>query len=144
MLSQWWPAAFEIGGVHYDHAEGYLMAEKTRLFGDHATCAAILAATHPGEAKRLGRHVTGFDEEAWATHRVNIAIAANRAKFGQHADLAAYLASTRGRVLVEASPVDRFWGVGLTADDRSITRPSHWKGANLLGFALMTVRDTDR
>jgi ribA/ribD-fused uncharacterized protein len=68
-------------------------------------------------------------------------VAGNRAKFGQHPDLAAFLHSTAPRVLVEASPVYRFWGIGMVADDPLAADPANWRGLNLLGFALMNVRD---
>ena len=77
----------------------------------------------------------------WDAHRFNLVVEGNRAKFSQHPDLKEFLLDTGKRVLVEASPVDRIWGVGLAADDDRITDPHAWRGLNLLGFALMTVRD---
>ncbi len=63
------------------------------------------------------------------------------AKFSQNKDLKIFLLSTGNKVLVEASPYDKVWGVGLTKQDENITDPNNWLGINLLGFALMTVRD---
>ncbi|WP_033424830.1 NADAR family protein [Actinomadura flavalba] len=140
-LSQWWPAAFAVDGVRYATAEHFMMAEKARLFGDAATRAAILAAPHPARAKDLGRRVRGYDDAVWDEHRYDVVVRANLAKFGQDEDLRRYLCETGDRVLVEASPVDRVWGIGLTADDARATRPADWPGRNLLGFALMDVRD---
>lgn len=142
VLSQWWGAPFSIGGITYPDAETFLMASKARLFGDDASLEQILQATHPAVAKDLGRRVAGFDEAVWVANRFRLAVEANEAKFGQHPELGEYLASTRGRVLVEASPVDVIWGIGLPRSSRDIERPSAWQGENLLGFALMTVRDT--
>ena len=139
-LSQWWPAAFTLDGITYAGAEHFMMAAKARLFGDGPTAAAVLAAPHPGEAKALGRRVAGFDERTWAAHRYGIVVRANRAKFEQNPDLWDYLLATTGRVLVEASPLDRVWGIGLGADDERAGSPSQWRGLNLLGFALMDVR----
>lgn len=139
-LSQWWPAAFTVDGVPYLSAEHFMMAAKARLFGDGTTAAAILAAPHPGAAKALGRRVADFDEQTWAAHRYEIVVRANRAKFGQNQDLRDYLENTTGRVLVEASPLDPVWGIGLASDDERARRPSQWQGLNLLGFALMEVR----
>lgn len=65
----------------------------------------------------------------------------NYLKFSQNQDLLAYLASTRGKVLVEASPYDKIWGVGWREKDGNISNPMLWKGENLLGFILMEVRD---
>jgi len=64
----------------------------------------------------------------------------NRAKFNQHPDLRHFLLGTGGRILVEASPADAVWGIGMSVDDPDARRPSRWKGANRLGFALMQVR----
>jgi len=139
-LSQWWPAAFTVDGVSYPSAEHYMMAAKARLCGDADAVAKILAAPHPGAAKALGRQVRGFDERRWAEHRFDVVVAGNMAKFGQHRQLRDYLAGTGSRVLVEASPQDRVWGIGLAADDERARSPEHWAGLNLLGFALMEVR----
>ncbi|WP_157245410.1 NADAR family protein [Nonomuraea typhae] len=140
-LSQWWPVSFTEDGHTFTSAEHYMMAHKAWLFGDHDTARRILGAAHPGEAKALGRAVTGFDEERWLAHRFGIVVRGNVAKFGQHAELAAYLLATRDRVLVEASPVDRIWGIGLAAADERAGSPAAWRGLNLLGFALMAARD---
>ncbi|MEV4004462.1 NADAR family protein [Actinomadura sp. NPDC049753] len=141
-LSQWWPSPFTVGGVAYATAEHYMMAEKARLFGDEETAAAVIAASHPRRAKDLGRRVRDFDEQTWRDNRVTIVTKGNEAKFAQNKDLRDYLAGTRDRVLVEASPLDRVWGIGLAADDPRAEHPASWQGENLLGFALMTVRET--
>ena len=142
VLSQWWPATFSVEGDSYASAEHFMMAEKARLFGDETTRAAILAASKPGAAKALGRMVRGFDDQRWMEHRFDIVVRASLAKFGQNADLRGYLLETGDKVLVEASPVDRVWGIGLAADDARAQRPSEWSGLNLLGFALMRARAT--
>jgi ribA/ribD-fused uncharacterized protein len=139
-LSQWWPAAFTVDGVSYPSAEHYMMAAKARLSGDAGAVGQILAAPDPGAAKALGRQVRGFDEQRWAEHRFEIVVAGNMAKFGQHPELRDYLAGTGSRVIVEASPRDRVWGIGLAADDERAGSPERWQGLNLLGFALMEVR----
>ena len=141
-FSQWWPSPFAVDGVRYETAEHYMMAEKARLFGDSAACQKILAASHPGAAKKLGREVRGYDEAIWSQHRFEIVVQGNEAKFGQHNELKAYLLNTKARVLVEASPYDRIWGIGLGEADAAATNPEKWQGLNLLGFALMKVRAT--
>ena len=140
-LSQWWPAPFVVGGVTYPTAEHFMMAGKAWLFWDDEMASRIIQASSPGDAKALGRSIRGYDEELWAASRYGIVVEGNVAKFGQHPDLLAYLAATAGRVLVEASPTDRVWGIGLAADDSRAGRPSQWEGLNLLGFALMDVRE---
>jgi ribA/ribD-fused uncharacterized protein len=140
-FSQWWPCAFTVDGVEYASAEHWMMAEKARLFGDLAACDQILAAATPAEAKNLGRLVKGFDEAAWKAARFSIVVAGNVAKFGQDPALLDYLLGTGNRVLVEASPRDVVWGIGLSAGNERATDPRRWRGANLLGFALMEARE---
>lgn len=140
-FSQWFPADFEIDGQTYLTAEHWMMAEKARLFDDNATREKILSASHPHQAKSLGRKVRGFNEEAWEAERVAIVERGNVAKFKQNEQLRTFLANTHTRVLVEASPVDRIWGIGLASDDARASQPDQWRGLNLLGFALMEVRD---
>ncbi|MFU1794064.1 NADAR family protein [Paenibacillus azoreducens] len=140
-FSQWWPCKFTVEGVLYSSAEQYMMAGKARLFGDEEILQQILAAKHPKQAKDLGRKVRGFDQKVWEEEGYNIVVRGNLAKFSQNEDLSSFLLGTRNRILVEASPVDSIWGVGLAADDDRIENPLLWKGTNLLGFALMEVRD---
>jgi ribA/ribD-fused uncharacterized protein len=139
-LSQWWPADFVVDGVTYNSAEHYMMSEKAVLFGDAETAGRIRLAPHPGAAKRLGREVRDFDEQRWTESRFGIVVAGNVAKFGQNPDLAGFLAATAGKVLVEAAPNDRVWGIGLAASDELAGSPEHWPGLNLLGYALMEAR----
>ncbi|MFZ5891937.1 MAG: NADAR family protein [Myxococcota bacterium] len=139
-LSQWYPAAFTVDGLRFPTAEHFMMYRKAMLFGDEKAAADILRAPSPGAAKALGRSVHGFDQQVWETQRSDIVVAGNLAKFSQSANLREFLVATEKRVLVEASPVDRIWGVGLAADDEHIENPLHWRGLNLLGFALMDVR----
>lgn len=139
-FSQWYDSGFVENGVKYQTAEHYMMAGKAKLFGDDESFNKILAASNPGEAKKIGRSVQGFDEELWLKHRFSLVVEANLLKFSQNRELGEFLTKTGDRVLVEASPVDKIWGVGLAADDENIQNPNLWKGLNLLGFALMEVR----
>lgn len=139
-FSQWYEAGFDIEGTYYPTAEHYMMAEKARLFGDEAHRQKILACRHPHEAKQLGRAVKNYDESLWYRHRFDIVVTGNLAKFSQHDALKEFLRSTGERVLVEASPHDRIWGIGLDQNDPNVENPAHWRGLNLLGFALMDVR----
>jgi ribA/ribD-fused uncharacterized protein len=139
-LSQWYPAPFTAGGVRYATAEHYMMAGKARLFGDAEAERLVLASDDPGRAKSAGRRVRGFDEDAWAAHRYDLVVAANAAKFARHPPLRDYLLATGERVLVEASPSDTIWGIGLSAKQPEARHPARWRGLNLLGFALMDVR----
>jgi ribA/ribD-fused uncharacterized protein len=140
-LSQWWPAEFTVDGVRFRSAEHYMMWRKAMLFGDVTMADRILAAHHPRNAKVLGRGVAGFDDRRWAAERFDIVVAGSLAKFGQHDDLREWLTGTGDRVLVEASPTDRVWGIGLAASDERAADPARWRGLNLLGFALMRARE---
>lgn len=140
VLSQWWPSPFTVDGVRYASAEHWMMAGKARLFGDEASFEAIVAAPTPAQAKKLGRLVRDFDEARWAAARFELVVAGNVAKFSQDSALRTYLCGTGDRVLVEASPRDRVWGIGLGASNDRATDPSQWRGQNLLGFALMEAR----
>jgi ribA/ribD-fused uncharacterized protein len=141
-FSQWWPAPVSIDGVSYPTAEHWMMAEKARLFGDEEGLAKVLAARSPGAAKAAGREIRGFDEDRWVDERYDIVVTGTLAKFSQHPALARILSETGAMILVEASPTDRVWGIGLSANDETATDPSRWRGLNLLGFALMDVRET--
>ena len=140
-FSQWWAGhPFVIDGLTYATAEHYMMAEKARLFGDTASLKKILIAKSAAEAKKLGRTVTNFNDSTWVAARSKIVVQGNFAKFHQHPKLRLFLDQTGDRVLVEASPFDRIWGIGLRADDPRVHDPAQWQGENLLGKALVEVR----
>jgi ribA/ribD-fused uncharacterized protein len=139
-FSQWWPCTFVVDGQSFTSAEHYMMWRKALLFDDTAMAARVLAARTPAEAKALGRQVSGFSSDAWDSERLAIVVEGNLAKFGQDPALRSYLLGTGSRVLVEASPQDRVWGIGLVASDPRASDPSQWLGLNLLGEALMEVR----
>lgn len=139
-LSQWWPSPFTVDGVAYASAEHWMMAGKARLFGDEEAEHRAVSASSPAAAKKTGRLVRGFDESVWERERFALVVAGSVHKFGQNAELRDFLVNTGDRVLVEASPVDRIWGIGLAADDPRAEEPASWRGLNLLGFALMDAR----
>ncbi len=118
-----------------------MMWRTALLFGDSAHTQQILQARSPAQAKALGRQVQHFDEALWAEHRWETVVSASVAKFASDSDLRAFLVGTGRRVLVEASPVDRIWGIGLAADSDFSSVPQRWRGLNLLGFALMEAQD---
>ncbi|UFS99541.1 NADAR family protein [Nocardia huaxiensis] len=140
VLSQWWPVEFTVDGQNYRSAEHFMMGEKARLFGDEEIRAKVLTSETPADAKRLGRAVRGFDQDAWVAHRYDIVVRASIAKFGQHQQLREFLLATGDKVLVEAAPRDRIWGIGLGAENPAAADPAQWRGENLLGFALMEAR----
>lgn len=143
-LSQWWPSPFEVDDIEYATAEHWMMASKARLFGDTDAERQAIEAEHPAVAKNAGRLVRGFDEAIWQRHRFDIVVTGSIHKFGQHEGLRNFLLNTGDRVLVEASPMDRVWGIGLSVHDERAQDPARWRGLNLLGFALMEARERIR
>jgi ribA/ribD-fused uncharacterized protein len=139
-LSQWYVARFEYEGVAYRTAEHFMMAEKARLFGDEAALRKILRTRFPAEVKRFGREIVAFDESVWQAQRFDLVVRGNLAKFSQNPRLAEYLLATTDTVIVEASPADAIWGIGLAEEHPYTAQPALWPGLNLLGFALMEVR----
>lgn len=140
-FSQWYESAFEVEGIRYKTAEHYMMTQKALLFGDNDIYEKILIAESPDEAKSLGRRVSGFKDDIWTSKSFDIVVRGNFEKFSQNDPLKYFLLSTENKVLVEASPVDPVWGIGLAADDEQAKNPFQWRGKNLLGFALMAVRE---
>lgn len=140
-LSQWYECRFEVEGVAYHTAEQYMMAGKARLFGDEEVLQAIMEAHAPDACKKLGRQIRGFVPEIWDAHKLDIVVTGNKAKFSQHPELKEFLLSTADAILVEASPYDRVWGIGLDRDQAQQVGITNWRGENLLGCALMEVRD---
>lgn len=117
-----------------------MMAEKARLFGDRKREAMIMSAASPADQKRYGRQVVGFDNESWRREAKRIVKEANVAKFSQNPDLRQELMLTVGTTLVEASPEDHIWGIGLHRDDPKALSRNTWRGTNWLGEVLTEVR----
>lgn len=140
-FSQWFESSFEVNGLTYKTTEHWMMAQKALLFNNKEIFEKIVSSDKPGEAKELGRQVIGFDENIWTENRFEIVRLGNIHKFNQNRDLGDYLLKTGNRILVEASPVDTIWGIGLTKDSNEIDNIYAWRGLNLLGFALMETRD---
>lgn len=140
-FSQWYACEFVAEGLRFNCAEQYMMWGKARLFGDEEVAKEIMEAKHPREHKALGRKVKGYDEQKWREHRERIVKDGNRAKFTQNAELLALLEGTVGTELVEASPYDKIWGIGLAESDPRAHDPAKWKGQNLLGKVLTELRE---
>jgi hypothetical protein len=140
-FSQWYRCSFRVDDVTFNCAEQFMMHGKARLFDDVEVAAKILAADHPRDHKALGRKVKNFDDAAWKRARETIVLNGNRAKFTQNPALRDALLATKGTLLVEASPYDRIWGIGLSATDPRARNPTLWKGQNLLGKILTALRD---
>ena len=140
-LSQWFQCSFVVDDQYYNCTEQYMMAEKARLFNDEEVRTKILAEYNQMTIKKLGRQVVGYDDVVWKHERFNVVVKGNLAKFSQNEKLCDYLLSTGDKIIVEASPKDTVWGIGLEEAHPDAINPKRWPGTNLLGFALMEVRD---
>jgi ribA/ribD-fused uncharacterized protein len=141
LFSQWYPCLFVVDGQTFCCTEQFMMHGKAVLFEDTEIAAEILVVTEPGKHKALGRKVRGFDDRVWRVHREGIVAAGNRAKFTQNSELLDALLATAGTTLVEASPFDRIWGIGIGASNPAALDRKTWKGKNLLGQILTSLRD---
>lgn len=149
--SQWCRSPFVIDGVTYRTAEHWMMAGKASLFNDQDALAAILKTRDPSDAKAIGRQIKNWDEEMWKKHRFQLVCRGSYEKFRQNDDLRSELLDLGDREIVEASPYDKIWGIGLgeaaareywlreslRSDIPFVTYP----GLNLLGEAIMVARE---
>lgn len=140
-LSNWHHSPFVVKGRHFHNVEQWTMYCKACLFEDHEMAERILATPNPRDVKALGRKVRGFIQSVWEEKREPYVLYGLLEKFRQNPSKKAFLLSTIGRLLVEASPYDRIWGIGYGENDPRITNQEKW-GANLLGKLLMSARDT--
>lgn len=140
-FSQWFPSPFTVDNVFYKTAEHWMMAHKALLFDNSDIFEKIINSDNPKDVKELGRNVIGYDDQKWNENKFEIVKLGNIHKFNQHPKLAEYLLDTEEKIIVEASPVDKVWGIGLSQDSKEIDNIYAWGGQNLLGFALMEVRD---
>lgn len=139
-FSQFHPSKFTINEVEYSCCEQYMMHQKAVLFGDKEMEEKILNETKPGNMKKFGRKVKNFDEDEWTKKCREIVFDGNMAKFSQNEHLKEALLKTGNKLIAEASPRDRRWGIGMGATNKDATKPHLWKGKNWLGEALMKVR----
>jgi len=140
-FSQWFSSPFTVDGVTYQTAEHWMMAKKAELFNDIEITKHILGSETPAIAKDFGRKVKKFDDKKWSKACFEIVVEGNIHKFSQRDELRIFLLNTGDKIIVEASPGDTVWGIGLSQEDPKAISPSTWRGENLLGFALMEVRD---
>ncbi len=140
-FSNWHPSPFQYRGVDFVCMEQFMMYAKAMLFQDKETGQKILATGDPAEHKRLGREVRNYVDEVWVAKREAIVAVGSREKYSQNPAMLEMLLSTAGTLLVEASPYDRIWGIGLAMNDPRALDPTQWRGENRLGKTLDRVRD---
>lgn len=140
-FSQWYPSFFTIDGIEYNCAEQYMMAKKAMLFKDDETLKKIMNTTSPRDQKIYGREVKNFNVDVWNANCKQFVKEGSFAKFTQNEDLKKVLFASAGTTLVEASPKDKIWGIGLHESDPRVQDRKTWEGTNWLGEILTEVRD---
>lgn len=139
-FQQCYKSEFKTGDITFVTAEQYMMYHKSILFSDYDIADKILLTNNAKEQKALGGQVKGFNEKWWNKHCDEIVFNGNVLKFTQNTRLFNLLMATGDRKLVEASPYDSIWGIGLDEDTARITPPEQWKGKNKLGIILDKVK----
>lgn len=140
-FSQWHTSEFTEADITFSCTEQYMMYQKAVCFQDHEIAEKILKSNSPREMKKLGRAVKNYDDDVWESKCYDVVKRGNMLKFSQNPALKEKLFATKGKTLVEASPVDRKWGIGLASTNSKAWNKSTWKGRNLLGYAITEVRD---
>jgi ribA/ribD-fused uncharacterized protein len=142
IYSQWFMRDIIVDDVKYNCCEQYMMACKAQLFDDVESYKMIMYADNPKDQKALGRRVKGFSSIIWDQECKQIVFESNFAKFTQHPDLKTQLLDTGNRILVEASPYDTIWGIGMSETDHGVEDPKNWKGTNWLGIEITKVKES--
>lgn len=140
-FSNWYPSVFTENNVTFQNTEQYMMYHKAKLFDDVYHMEKIMQTVDPRKIKDYGRAVQGFVNKTWLDNREIIVENGCYLKFTQIPELKKFILDTGDRMLIEASPYDDIWGIGLRASDPRSNDPAQWKGLNLLGKILMKVRD---
>lgn len=140
-LSNWYPSKFTVNDVDFSSMEQYMMYKKAVCFGDKDMADKILATDDVAEIKAFGRLVANYNESYWNGVRQIVVFEGLTAKFSQNEDLKAKLKATDNSILAECAVKDRIWGIGLSMNNPDMLQIDKWKGQNLLGYALMMVRE---
>ena len=140
-MSNWYPSKFTVNDVDFSSMEQYMMYKKAVCFGDKDMADKILATDDVAEIKAFGRLVANYNESYWNGVRQIVVFEGLTAKFSQHEDLKAKLKATENSILAECAVRDRIWGIGLSMNDPDRLKIDKWEGQNLLGYALMMVRE---
>jgi ribA/ribD-fused uncharacterized protein len=142
-FSNWYPSEFvDSNAITFSNSEQYMMYHKAKLFGDNSKAEEILQTSDPSKAKKMGREVRNFDPDIWNKNARDIVYSGCLLKFSQNEEIKNFLLSTGDSVLVEASPYDQIWGIGISV--KQATKGVQWRGTNWLGECLMRVRNTLR
>jgi ribA/ribD-fused uncharacterized protein len=139
--SQWYPSPFTIDGVRFVNCEQRMMYMKGKVFGDEEAMREVMLTEDPKRHKEIGRSVKNFDVDTWSAKAYQVVVEANYAKYSQNPELRQFLIDSGSRKFVECAPYDKIWGNGLNITQTLQTPEAMWEGTNLLGKAIMDVRE---
>lgn len=140
-LSNWYPSTFELDGLTFSSVEQYIMYKKCMQFGDREAANAVMATHSPAKQQAIARKAKGYNDVVWKGLRQPVAMRGLFEKFKQSPNLLEQLLETRDSYLVECAVSDRSWACGISLYDDARFNLANWKGSNILGFALMEVRE---
>lgn len=140
-LSNWYLSEFTINGVKFTSMEQYMMYQKAVCFHDNDIATQILLTSDVAQIKAFGRLVQNYDDHHWNGVRQLVIYEGLAAKFSQNPELLKMLKCTGDALIAECAVKDRIWGIGLSMTDPDRFDRTKWKGANLLGYALMIIRE---
>lgn len=143
-LSNWYPAAFTLNGMRFSSTEQYMMYRKCMIFGDTVSAAAVMKTDDPAAHQAIGKNASGFNRTLWDGMKQVVIFRGLYAKFSQNEDLKKQLLATGDAYLVECAHKDTIWACGIRVNEEERHDISKWTGQNLLGFALMEVREALR
>lgn len=139
-FSNWKKSIFKVGEIEFYNMEQFIMYQKALLFGDVEVAEKILKEKNPKEIKKFGREVKNFNAEIWSRNLFHLCSVGMVEKFNQNPDMKNILISTGNKTIVEASPYDKIWGIGMSETDEDILNMSKW-GENILGKMLCYTRN---
>ena len=140
-LSNWYLSDFTVDGVSFSSMEQYMMYQKAVVFKDKDIASKILKTDDVERIKEYGRQVSNYNDTIWNGMRQIIIYKGLLEKFRQNEKLKKALLDTGDDILAECAVSDKIWGIGLSMKDSNKNDIKAWRGQNLLGFALMLVRD---
>lgn len=140
-FSQWYNSPFEYNNMKFSCCEQFMMVDKAIIFSDPDSANAILTTKHPQDQKALGRKIKNFEQKLWDKVKLDFVFTGNYLKFTSSEELKETILRTGNSLLVEASPYDKIWGIGLSMSDSRKEDESLWRGQNLLGICITAVRE---
>lgn len=166
IFSQWHPSKFIYKDITFSSAEQFMMYSKAKMFGADDIAQKIIDYNEKPLIKKFlngelsdtdicndkgmlrewdayqkaikdhGREVKNYVEAVWVEKRVPVVSVASREKYNQNPAYKAELMKCSGTQMVEASPYDKIWGIGLDQYKAEKIPADKWPGLNLLGNVL--------